>query len=97
MSAHVETLAASCGAHLLADPIQPSARGLGSLIGRIVDWVKPLAPTIDKETLAAAALVAWDNTIAKINFPQVPDVVEVPLKAALRAQIPNLIALFYAQ
>lgn len=96
MSEHIESLAASCGAHLISEPIQPSARGLGSLIGRIVDWVKPLAPTIDKETVTAAALMAWDKTIAVINFPQVPDAIEVPLKAALRAQIPNLIALFYA-
>jgi hypothetical protein len=70
-----------------AGPLQPFAR--------LVTFLREQAGSVSKETLIVVAETAWDF-VAKFNFPQVPDAIEIPLKAWLRAQIRPLIESLYA-
>lgn len=74
-------------AEAVAGPLQP--------FKNLVQFIKDQAGTVSKDVLVMVAEGAWDF-IAQYNFPQVPDAIEVPLKAWLKSQIRPLIDTFYA-
>lgn len=89
-----EAFASSIESHVLSAPLQGGFRGGGSLIGRIVDAVRERLANLGgiltdevKTQLKAAALAVFD----KINIPQLPDVIELPIKALLRPLLENLL------
>lgn len=60
----------------------------------LIDWIKSMKDTVSQEAVILACESAWDF-VAKYNFQQIPDAIEVPLKAFLRAQIRPAIERIY--
>jgi len=90
----VESFAAAIEAHVNAAPLQDTARGQFSLGGRIVDAVRDRLSTLGdgvstevKTMILNAALKVYD----KFNFPQIPDAIELPIKATLRPILETLL------
>lgn len=94
MSEH--NFAAEIEAHINSAPIQHSARGHFSLGGRIIDAVRERISNLGgllsisddvKKMILDAALSVYD----KFNLPQVPDIIELPIKNALRPVLEGLL------
>ena len=89
-----EVFAAAIEAHVNSFPLQDTARGQFSLGGRIIDAVRDRLSTIGdgvsdeiKNSLLNAAMMVYD----KFNFPQIPDVVELPIKTYVRPILESLL------
>lgn len=82
------------------EPIQPTAAGLFNFQGRIIDWIVSLGPgvlkTIPLETLIGVCEGAFDATLGSFNFPQIPDLFELPAKAWVRSQIRPVVTTIHA-
>jgi hypothetical protein len=94
-STEVELLRGQCLA-AVGEVNQESAAGPLDPFRNLVTWLLTQKDLVSKEALILAAESAWDF-IAKYNFPQVPDVIEVPLEAWLRGQIRPLIERIYME
>lgn len=92
----IDTLASDIESHVFSAPIQDTARGQFSLGGRIIDAVRDRIENLGgllslgddvKKMLRDAALQVYD----KVNLPTVPDLIELPIKQALRPVVEALI------
>jgi len=60
----------------------------------LVSWLTTQKDLVSKEALIIAVESAWDF-VSKYNFPQIPDLIETPLKQWLRGQIRPVIERLY--
>lgn len=92
----IDNLAEDIESHVFEAPLQDTARGQFSLGGRIIDAVRDRIQNLGglltigddvKKMLRDAALQVYD----KVNLPTVPDMIELPIKQALRPVIETLL------
>lgn len=82
----MDSLAIKLVEHAASAPIQGGFRGAGSLAGRLLDFISSHVGSLSH--LDTEAKLAVKVTVLKVydtfNLPQLPDVIETPLKAIFR-------------
>lgn len=89
-----ESFSAAIESHVHSAPLQGGFRGGGSLVGRIVDAVRERLGNLGgiltdeiKAQIKASALAVFD----RVNIPQLPDMIELPIKALLRPMLEHVL------
>lgn len=92
-------LYASAQETIVPEQVQPTPAGLFGFLGGTLHWIGTLGPnvrSIPLDTLVSTVEQLYDATFGAYNFPEIPDIFEMPLKAYVRSLIRPLISQAYA-